>query len=844
MKLWLCSILTFWVTLHSPAGDWPTLRGDVQRTGHVAGKLPDSLEIVWVRHFQGERIGSAVEPIVSEGRLFVGTHQGNLYALDAATGRPLWRFSAAGAFLHSPAVAQGTVVAACTAGFVYALDATSGRVRWTYESGPGGYAASPTIAEGMVLIGSRQGEFVGLQLKDGQVRWRVNLGAPIRQTAAVADNRVFVTCEDLRCHCLDAVTGQGRWTSSPLRGQTARDYYPVILSDSRRSRVIVRTSPVEHMPRRLTEDRHFLCRQAKVNDRTWRDLENWLRNPEALGNDNLWRSEQEAIRRYLDEQPWAQTFFQLDADTGKSTGVAPVLWIAGCQAVGTPPVVLPEGRLLVLHRSAYGNWNLGVAPLVSLGFLDAEQRIQPVHHRHEMQPPWNTFWGTADESQHFVVVGDQVLIVHQSTLSRFDLKTRSLYPVAGDRDSWGGFRNLPWARNEWNGPGRGGVAVAGGHLYWQTGSRIICLGPATSGSAVDTPIDGRQMISERGPEPSKRDLTREIDAAVAQFLERRWAPLILEPGVGGRVVAFEHSGQVFEVLALAFPHLSDDRRNRVKSFLAEEWQRHPPYSDRAGYPRHQGARREWHPMPESFSRDEGVIPPPHPFGNVDAVWRYAEVCGEWERIRSHWSEIRAVFDDFRKNFQQKDPARSDIYLNRYLAALIALTRMGDQLDDRMTAGEARSLLKKLTELVIARWTRAAERFRLRTSRDIKEWDEFLVQGDDLFTNVRPHRAVLGLFHDLTPEVASFVREQAGSAADRLLELFEQLCPTWYLAHEERQLHFGENLFDTPDFAWDAFRAFHYLRDPKHPPKVTWIDIPACRADLFYIGKLAIAAAKR
>ena len=75
--------------------------------------------------------------------------------------------------------------------------------------------------------------------------------------------------------------------------------------------------------------------------------------------------EQEAIVKYLEKNPSAQTFYVFDAETGKRAFTAPILWVGGCQGVGTPPAITADGRAVVIHRSAYGNWNHGVAPLVA-----------------------------------------------------------------------------------------------------------------------------------------------------------------------------------------------------------------------------------------------------------------------------------------------------------------------------------------------------------------------------------------------------------------------------------------------------------------------------------------------
>lgn len=819
--------------------DWPTVRGNPQRSGYVDKPLNLPLHVAWVRHFDRERIGAAVEPIVAQGRLFIGTHRGNLYALDAITGEPLWRFAASGAFLHSPAVHAGTVIAGCSDGRLYALDAATGRLRWAYYSGPGGYATTPVIAEELAILGSRQGELVAVKLDDGAVRWRDRLDVPIRQTAACDAGRVFVTAEDLRLRCYEACSGRLLWTSEPLVGQTAREYYPVIVRHGETVRVVVRTNPIPNMADRLSADRHFLCRQAQVDDSTWRSLDAWTRNPEALGNEELWRREQEAIRQYLREQPLARTFYQFDTATGKALDEAPVLWASGCQSVGTPPVALPDGRLLVFHRSAYGNWNLGVAPLVALGFLDPANRIHPLRHRHGMQPPWNTFWGTADESQNFVVVGEQVVIIHQSTLSLFDLKTQTLRPLAGERDSWGGFRNLPWARNEWNGPARSGVAVAGDRLYWQTGSRILCLGPQPSAPATDVGLDGSRVPTHRASPPPKRDLRKELATAVAELLSQRWAPYVLEPGIAGREIAFDNSGDVFEILSAAYPYLPEDLQKRLKDFLAEQWQQHPPFTAKARYAPEQGARREYFPFPRQFLAGNSTTPPPHPFGNLHAVVRYADRCGEWERIGASWPELRQAYLDFKQQNWKLDPNRGDLYANRYIASLRAFARIAGKREDQALADEARRAAEESTQALVAWWQRSGEQVRLRTFRDISEWDHFINHGGALFFRIKPHKAKIALFHELTPEIAAEVRKQAPQAVTRILDAFEQLCPTWHLVNEERQVHFGENLVDSPDFALDAFRARLLLGGKEAELNEAWIDIPGCRADLTYIAKLAL-----
>ena len=830
------------------SADWPTVRGNAARTGYVDADLKPPFRVAWARYFVGERIGSAVEPIVAEGKVFIGTHSGNLYALDAVTGDLIWRSHEPWPILHSPAYANGAVMVPTASLMSDWLDAGTGKTKPRQGSLAGG-SSSPLLVEGKAYLGSRYGIFSILDPNVGLSG--EGTFAPVRQTAASADGKVFFTGEDMRVRAYPLKGWPRLWTSEPLVGQTARDYYPVIAKAGGRTVVIVRTNPVIQFSQLIGRDRRFLCQQAGADDSDWRKLDAWQKSEKSVGTLDLWEKEQAAIVRYLGEHRDSQTFFVLDAETGKLLPPPPVLWAAGCQGVGTPPVVLPDGKLLVYYRSAYGNWTHGVAPMVALGLLDLEMnRIEPLRHANGAQPPWNTFWGTADESQNFVVAGKTVLIVHQSTLSGFDLETKKLFPIAGERDSWGGFRNLPWARNEWNGPARSGVAVVGNRIYWQTGSRVLCIVAGEKGErAKDVGIETPPPPAEPVSPPNKwlADYSKQVrlTEAVSEALLRAWAPLYVEPGLAGREFCFDQSGEVFDALAWAFPNLEGELKDRTKTRLASQWDKHPPFTKQAWYPLDQGERREYFPwVPKDALTPLDARRRPHPFGNMNAIWLYAERCGEWDRVKTAWPGLKACYEDFAKSNWKLDPAKGDLHANRYLAALIAFERIAEKAGDAALAAQAKAKASETADALVAWWQRVAEKIALPVIKDIGEWDRFIHEGDVLFLRVTPHNSKIALFHGLTPEVAALVKAKAPEAVEKVWRTFEALCPTWYLMGEERQVHFGENFVDPPDFALGAFQALAWLRGASREELLRRVDIPFCRADLSYIGKLALALEAR
>jgi hypothetical protein len=820
--------------------DWTTLRGNTQRSGFIEAEINQPFHVAWVRHFTGERLGTAMEPIVADDKLFVATHNGGIHALDAQTGQHLWSFQAYGAFLHSPAFADNTVITVSTDGYLYALDATNGKQKWSFFVGHGGSSASPTIAENSIFIGTRKGDFVAVDIASGDLKWKKSFEIPIRQTASYFRNKVYFTGEDLRVRCLDATTGEAVWTSEPLVGQTARDYYPVVVELNGRAFVIVRTNPIINMAKLISQDRHYICEFMGVDDSSWQKLEEWTKSSEAMGITSLWLDEQDAIVNDLEEHIEVRTFFVMDAETGKQTEFAPILWCAGCQGCGSPPVLMPDGRLLVFYRSVYGNWNMGVAPLVSLGLLDLNtMEINHLAHKHGIQPPWNTFWGTADESQNFVVAGNTLLIVHQDTLSGFDMKSKELFPIAGNRDSWGGFHNLPWARNEWHGPARGGVAVVGNRIYWMTGSRIICVVSGEQGQNAEDVEINAEKIETGTKTPLLPDVKQMLADAVKEFLSEKWAPFMMEPGLADRDFAFDDSGDVFESLSYAFPYLPKELQERVKEFLASEWGSHPPYTIKSSYNLNEGSRREYFTtLPAPLTKPD--IENSHPFGNIYSVKLYAEKCNEWSRVLSSWQDLRACFDDFIKTGWKLTPENGDLNVNRYLSSLIAFADIADKAGDADAVRQAKAITEQTADALALWWKNSSENMTLPVFKDVSEWDSFIGKGDTLFFRITPHRSKIALFHEMTPEVAHLIRSRIQNEIDSIWKAFETLCPTWYLSGEERQVHYGENFIDLPDFNIDAFKAMAWLLNVKSSDEfIEYLDIPLCRADLSYIMKLSI-----
>lgn len=190
---------------------------------------------------------------VDGNRLFVGTSDGLLVAIDATTGAELWRktVSPAAGPVHSPAAADGLVVAATDDLVLTASDPATGATRWLVNLQPG-VVGTPVVADGLALVGATgdhaethlaaydvvsgaprwvadenvfspavadgigfSGSDIGIvsarALATGAERWRVSFGVRVRPPA-VGGGAVYVSIDGTNeIVALDRATGRELW---------------------------------------------------------------------------------------------------------------------------------------------------------------------------------------------------------------------------------------------------------------------------------------------------------------------------------------------------------------------------------------------------------------------------------------------------------------------------------------------------------------------------------------------------------------------------------------------------------------------------------------------------------
>jgi outer membrane protein assembly factor BamB len=113
--------------------DWPSYRGGNDREDVARVALPDDVELLWQADVSGKQLPTA--PVVAGGLVFVADGSGAVQAFDEE-GKLVWKTYTGGPIYYPPAVAEDRVFVGSADGRVYALEALSGRVLWSYRVGP------------------------------------------------------------------------------------------------------------------------------------------------------------------------------------------------------------------------------------------------------------------------------------------------------------------------------------------------------------------------------------------------------------------------------------------------------------------------------------------------------------------------------------------------------------------------------------------------------------------------------------------------------------------------------------------------------------------------------------
>ena len=154
------------------------------------------LGLAWEYKLPSRR-GLEATPVIVDGTLYVSGIFGQVYALNAATGESVWtydpetdgqwgRYACCDAINRGVAVWNGRVYVGALDGYLHAIDAATGKRVWKVDTLPSRgpktpytLTAAPVVAGDLIIVGSAGADFAGARgyvaaydILSGALRWR------------------------------------------------------------------------------------------------------------------------------------------------------------------------------------------------------------------------------------------------------------------------------------------------------------------------------------------------------------------------------------------------------------------------------------------------------------------------------------------------------------------------------------------------------------------------------------------------------------------------------------------------------------------------------------------------
>lgn len=267
------------------------------REGRIVALSPETGKKIWeldistrsTRSYIGNLYGlfaGRVSAKVSGGislaydRLYIGTENGEVLAIDQADGSIVWRTKVPSEVLAAPAIDSGFVVVNTVAGILVGLNADTGELIWENESDvppltlrgvsapaaanggaivglatgrlqvsiiesgltaweqviakPSGATelerivdvdSKPLVFGGTVFVISYGGSLSAVELRTGQVVWTREYAS--FRNVSISGNRLFVTDNNSNIYAIDRRNGVELWSSGELRRRNLTEPTPV-----------------------------------------------------------------------------------------------------------------------------------------------------------------------------------------------------------------------------------------------------------------------------------------------------------------------------------------------------------------------------------------------------------------------------------------------------------------------------------------------------------------------------------------------------------------------------------------------------------------------------------------
>ena len=115
-------------------GDWPSYRGDNDRSSSTVTEVPAAVGPRW--QYRPQQSVISTTPTAVRGLIYSAGEDGVVRAFEASSGRQEWAFPTSAPIKYPPTIADRRAYVGCGDGNVYCLEAVNGRELWRFRAAP------------------------------------------------------------------------------------------------------------------------------------------------------------------------------------------------------------------------------------------------------------------------------------------------------------------------------------------------------------------------------------------------------------------------------------------------------------------------------------------------------------------------------------------------------------------------------------------------------------------------------------------------------------------------------------------------------------------------------------
>ncbi|HEY3340615.1 MAG TPA: PQQ-binding-like beta-propeller repeat protein [Anaerolineae bacterium] len=212
--------------------------GSTNSTGgfdrHLYALSDDKGQEVW-RFSPNDKAHEFMEGAISDGKLIYAPNgDGNLYAIDATqmvSSQPklVWQFNTGNKLWSLPLLDNGKLYQGSIDHKLYAIDAATGKELWQFTGATAPIAVQPVLSDGVLYFGAFDSTFYAVNAADGTLKWKTAVDAWVWTEASIDNNTIYFGDVHGKLYALDAATGKQKWyyvTNDAIKAQ------PMVVSNT------------------------------------------------------------------------------------------------------------------------------------------------------------------------------------------------------------------------------------------------------------------------------------------------------------------------------------------------------------------------------------------------------------------------------------------------------------------------------------------------------------------------------------------------------------------------------------------------------------------------------------